>query len=79
MPEPRLLWDMILFSVSVVISIAVGILTFFKLFRHFGRSLFDCILAIAGSALAALCTFCIITTVFVLIRGRWCEGCQEYH
>lgn len=79
MPEPRLAWEIILFSVFAVISIAVGIFTFFKLYKHFGRSLFNCLLAIAGSVLAALCTFYIMATVFALIHGRWCEGCQEYH
>ena len=79
MPEQWVLYELIPLILSVLAGIVGGIITFFKLYRHWGRSLSRCILAVVCSVLAAIVAFFIAATLIVAVRGRWCEGCQEYH
>ena len=65
--------------IFIAIGIVVGIITFCKLYRRWDKTLFHCVLALVVAALTAFGTFFMIAILFVSIRGRGCEGCQEYH
>ena len=79
MQDQYILLEFILLIVFLLASIAIGITTFFKLYRQFGKSPFGCFLAVAGAVLVAFASFVMLAAAFRLIFGRWCEGCQEYH
>jgi len=79
MEQQRLFWEWIPLIIFALLGIAVGIRTFFKLKRQFGKKPFDWFLAVVGGLIAACGTFFILAAVFAAVHGRWCEGCQEYH
>ena len=71
--------DWILLILCAAVGIATGILLFPSVHRQLRKTPLGGFLAVCGCIVAALAVFMLAAVILVAIRGRWCEGCQEYH
>ena len=71
-------WEWIVVAVYFLIFAAISywrIRECVQAYQVSNRLVFKIIVAVV------LCIFTLLSTLFLflLFRGRWCEGCQEYH
>jgi len=71
--------DWILLILCATVGIAIGILLFPGLRGQLRKTPLGGFLAVCGCIVAALAVFMLAAVILGAIRGRWCEGCQEYH
>ena len=71
-------WEWIVVAVYFLIFAAISCWRIWECVQAYlvsNRLVFKIIVAVV------LCIFTLLSTLFLffLFRGRWCEGCQEYH